>query len=82
MTATPRPVVADYDELHGDVLDAVKRAQQQFVSRTNATVIELYWHIGRAILARQIDQRYGTATIDRLAVDLKARHPGQRGFSP
>jgi predicted nuclease of restriction endonuclease-like (RecB) superfamily len=77
-----KPVVADYDELLGDVVGAVKRAHSLLVARSNATVIELYWHIGRAILTRQIDQRYGTATIDRLSRDLNTRYPGQRGFSP
>jgi predicted nuclease of restriction endonuclease-like (RecB) superfamily len=80
MTAQPVPV--DYDDLLGDVLTAVKRAHTQLVARTNATVIELYWNIGRAILTRQVDQRYGTATINRLSTDLKSRYPGQRGFSP
>jgi predicted nuclease of restriction endonuclease-like (RecB) superfamily len=77
-----KPVVADYDDLLGDVLGAVKRAHALLVARSNATVIELYWHIGQAILDRQIEQRYGTATINRLSADLKARYPNQRGFSP
>ena len=79
MTATPD--APDYDRLLDEVIDAVNQARRTLVVRTNATTIELYWHIGRAILTRQIDERYGSATINRLAADLRARYPGQRGFS-
>lgn len=89
MTTSPirRPTMAttpdtpDYDRLLDDVVATVNQARRNLVARTNATTIELYWHIGRAILARQVDEHHGSSTINRLAADLRARYPGQRGFS-
>lgn len=72
----------DYHDLLSRVADEIRSAQATLVRRTNSTVIELYWRIGTAILARQVDQRYGSRVIERLATDLAAAFPGQRGFSP
>ena len=74
-------MIADYDDLLDDVVGAVREARTLLIGRTNATMVELYWRIGSAILRRQVEQRYGTATINRLSTDLQARYPGQRGFS-
>ena len=40
-----------------------------------------YWNIGRHIVERQHVERYGSSVIERLSTDLRARFPGQRGFS-
>lgn len=44
--------------------------------------MELYWHIGRDILARQAEQGWGAKVIDRLAHDLRTTFPDMKGFSP
>lgn len=44
--------------------------------------MQLYWHIGRDILARQAEQGWGAKVIDRLAHDLRTTFPDMKGFSP
>ena len=40
----------------------------------------MYWQIGRLILVRQEQESWGTKVVARLASDLKAAFPNQRGF--
>ncbi|MEU6556903.1 PDDEXK nuclease domain-containing protein [Streptomyces sp. NPDC046915] len=47
----------------------------------NTELVRMYWQIGKLILARQEDEGWGTKVVARLAADLKAAFPGQRGFS-
>ncbi|MCP2309960.1 putative nuclease of restriction endonuclease-like (RecB) superfamily [Kitasatospora paracochleata] len=45
-------------------------------------LITHYWRIGRIILERQAQERWGTKVVDRLSLDLRTSFPGQRGYSP
>ena len=74
--------VAGYEDLFAAVVGRVRHTQASLVARSNAAMIELYWQIGREILARQDEGGYGAAVIDRLASDLAGMFPGQRGWSP
>ncbi len=70
-----------YSALVDRIGDEILRAQRRLVSESNATVVELYWQIGRVIVESQSDHGYGTGLIPRLSRDLRSRYPGQRGFS-
>jgi len=48
----------------------------------NAELLQLYWRIGRDILARQAEQGWGAKVIDRLSHDLREEFPEMKGFSP
>jgi len=48
----------------------------------NASMICLYWSIGKAILQKQEEEGWGTKVIDRMAKDLKDAFPDMSGFSP
>jgi predicted nuclease of restriction endonuclease-like (RecB) superfamily len=76
-----RPDAADYRSLLDAVALAIDDARHEAVKRTNALVIDLYFRIGRMILARQRDERYGSQLIERLSADLAARFGGT-GWSP
>jgi predicted nuclease of restriction endonuclease-like (RecB) superfamily len=47
----------------------------------NTELIQLYWSIGRDILARQAEHGWGNKIVDRLAADLRVEFPDARGFS-
>ena len=70
-----------YSDLLSSVLDEVRAAQLELLQSSNATVIDLYWRVGRQILERRSVEGHGAAVIDRLARDLSSSFPGQRGFS-
>jgi predicted nuclease of restriction endonuclease-like (RecB) superfamily len=47
----------------------------------NQGLIELYWEIGKMIVREQETKGWGSAVVERLAVDLKLEFPDMGGFS-
>lgn len=71
----------DYAALLADVVVVIEDRRADAIRRTNALAVDLYAAVGRCILRRQQDQRYGSTVVDRLAADLSARFGGS-GWSP
>jgi predicted nuclease of restriction endonuclease-like (RecB) superfamily len=81
---TARPGLEPAPEGYADLLEQLKarvRAAQVRVARAaNTEVLRLYWSVGRDILDRQEQAGWGSRVIDRLADDLRAEFPDQRGW--
>ncbi|GAB3552068.1 hypothetical protein GCM10027404_22140 [Arthrobacter tumbae] len=81
MVSSEIDLPADY----GDLLEALKAriagARIQAQRTVNSLVIELYWSLGKDILARQTSQGWGTGVIRRLAADLAGSFPEMKGLS-
>jgi predicted nuclease of restriction endonuclease-like (RecB) superfamily len=73
---------ADYAAWLDELKTHVRATQFRAARAANAEVVHLYWSIGRDILERQKQQAWGAKVIERLAQDLRAAFPGQRGWSP
>ncbi|MBK7144927.1 MAG: DUF1016 family protein [Xanthomonadales bacterium] len=80
------PVKAELPDGYGDALVDIRRrieqARLKAVLDANATMIGLYWGVGRVILARQANAGWGARVIDRLSADLRAAFPDMSGLSP
>lgn len=83
------PVAHSISEMPDGYLDfiqqiknAVSQQRLKTVVSANASMIVLYWEIGKSILQRQLQQGWGAKVIDRMAVDLKSEFPEMSGFSP
>ncbi len=75
------PEPAGYVELL-EQLDARARVSQVRAARAaNSELLGLYWSVGRDILDQQEQAGWGSRVIDRLAADLRAEFPDQRGWS-
>ncbi|MCZ4512378.1 PDDEXK nuclease domain-containing protein [Streptomyces sp. ActVer] len=61
------------------VHDAGARLRAQ--RAVNTELVQMYWQIGKLILARRQQEGWGTNVVGRLAADVKAAFPNQRGFS-
>lgn len=48
----------------------------------NASMICLYWNIGKAILNKQAEEGWGSKVIDRISKDINDAFPDMNGFSP
>nr|WSY52784.1 PDDEXK nuclease domain-containing protein [Streptomyces sp. NBC_00886] len=70
-----------YDDLLGEVRETVAGARLRAQRAVNTELVGMYWQIGKLILARQEHEGWGTKVVGRLAADLKAAFPNQRGFS-
>ena len=71
-----------YAEFLEDLRSRVASARVRAALAANRELIALYWEIGRAVVARQPAEGWGSAVIERLARDLQAAFPGMEGFSP
>ena len=76
--ANPPPA---YAEWLAELKARIHSAQQRAVLAVNRELVQLYWQIGRDILARQAEQGWGAKVIERLAHDLRNAFPDMRGFS-
>lgn len=75
-------IPAGYNDLLSDLKERIRTAQVKAALSVNRELVLLYWQIGRAILARQAEEGWGTSVIDRLAQDLHHEFPDMQGFSP
>lgn len=60
----------------------IRNAQVRAMLSVNAELVKLYWQIGHDLSERQKAAKWGSKVLERLADDLKAAFPGQKGFSP
>lgn len=73
---------ADYGDVLARIRERIGRERLRTVLAANATMVILYWDIGRVILERQGAAGWGAKVIDRLSADLRAAFPDMKGFSP
>lgn len=70
-----------YPELLAKAKAEVRSAQLRAHLAANTELLRLRWRIGRLILERQDAEGWGAKVIDRLASDLQAEFPEQRGWT-
>lgn len=70
-----------YGDLLGEVKETVAGARLRAQRAVNTELVQMYRQIGKLILARQEQEGWGTKVVGRIAADLKASFPNQRGFS-
>lgn len=83
------PIAPNLSEMGDSYLEFIEEIKKEIlkqkvsvVMNANASMILLYWNIGKAILAKQEQEGWGTKVIDRMAKDLKEAFPEMCGFSP
>lgn len=70
-----------YADWLAELKTQIHSAQQRATLAVNRELVQLYWQIGRDILARQAEQGWGSKVIERLAHDLRTAFPEMKGFS-
>ncbi|WP_343320531.1 PDDEXK nuclease domain-containing protein (plasmid) [Arthrobacter sp. TMP15] len=81
MTELEPDRTAEYAAALTTLKDLVRQAQQRAQRVVNTAMIELYWNIGRTILARQANEPWGSSVLSQLAHDLRTEFPHMKGFS-
>jgi predicted nuclease of restriction endonuclease-like (RecB) superfamily len=71
-----------YGEALSELKARIQQARLRTVLAANAAVLQLYWDMGRTILARQAREGWGAKVIDRLSADLRDAFPDMSGLSP
>ncbi|GAA1377513.1 PDDEXK nuclease domain-containing protein [Streptomyces beijiangensis] len=71
---------AGFFDMVDDLKSIVRGAHVRAQLKVNTEMIRMYWEIGRTILQRQGEERWGSKVINRIATELRTEFPGQRGF--
>jgi len=73
--------ISEYKEWLEEVKRKVRHSQLRSVIAANVVLIEFYWDLGRMIVEKQAQSKWGDKIIEQLSSDLKSEFPGMKGLS-
>ncbi len=80
------PIISEMSDTYLSFIDNIKneieKQRLSVVLSANASMICLYWNIGKAILNKQAEEGWGSKVIDRISKDINDAFPDMSGFSP
>ena len=71
-----------YPLLLEEIKSRIRSAQVKAALSVNRELIELYWGIGKSIVARQHNEGWGKSVVEKLSQDIRKEFSGITGFSP
>ena len=74
-------VNAEYKTFFKEIKERIYKAQYDALKAVNKELINLYWDIGKSIVAKQEKLGWGKAIVETLAQDLQKEFSGIQGFS-
>src|SRR4030042_70995 len=74
-------VTAEYRTFFKEIKERIHKAQYDALKSVNKELINLYWDIGKSIVAKQEKLGWGKSIVETLAGDLQKEFPGIHGFS-
>lgn len=79
------PIISEMSDTYLSFIDniknEIKKQRLSVVLSANASMICLYWNIGKAILNKQAEEGWGSKVIDRISKDINDAFPDMSGFS-
>jgi len=72
----------DYSTILNNLKETIRQARLQATVAINNALLTVYWQIGNTISNQEQAEGWGTKTVEKLAVDLKAEFPDMKGLSP
>jgi hypothetical protein len=66
---------SDFHEMIDDLKSIVRGAQVRAQLKVNTEMLLMYGEIGRTILERQGEERWGTKVVARIATELRTEFP-------
>ena len=73
-------ITAEYKSFLKEIKDRIYKAQYDALKAVNKELINLYWDIGRSIVAKQDALGWGKAIVETLAKDLQKKFSWIQGF--
>ena len=71
----------EYVEWLVDLKRRYRQSQLRAAVRANSEVLEYYWELGRDIVAKKAESKWGSGFFNQLSLDMRAMFPGEKGFS-
>ena len=72
---------SEYRDWLRDLKQQIKRGQIKAALSVNSQMIMLYWDMGRQIVEKQENAKWGSGFIEQLSKDLREEFPEMTGFS-
>jgi predicted nuclease of restriction endonuclease-like (RecB) superfamily len=70
-----------YQLFLAEIKEKIYQLQLQAMQSVNKALIHLYWEIGKSIVEKQEQYRWGNSVVENLSKDLQNEFPGTEGFS-
>ena len=85
---TPRMVVShdihlddDYAKWIAEVKHRYRSAQVKAAFKVNAEKLLFNWQLGRDLVKKKAEERWGTGVVEQVSLDLQKEFPNENGFS-
>lgn len=71
----------DYVRWLGEVKARYRSAQAKAAVRVNAEQLLFNWQLGRDLVQKKAEERWGSGVVEQVSLDLQAAFPESKGFS-
>ena len=72
---------ADYADWIADIKSRYRSAQVKAAVKVNAEKLLLNWLLGRDLVQKKAEERWGSGVVEQVSLDLKREFPNAEGFS-
>lgn len=71
----------EYVQWLGEIKARYRSAQIQAAVKVNAVQLIFNWQLGRDLVMRKADERWGSGIVEQVSLDLQSAFPESKGFS-
>ena len=71
----------EFKEWLTDLKTRIRQSQIRAMIKVNDEMLRLYWDLGRDIVVRKMDAKWGSKFFQEVSKDLKSEFPDMQGFS-
>ncbi len=71
----------EYNQWFSNLKSQFRQYQTKLAVRTNLSILEFYWKLGRDIVTMRAESVWGSGFFNRLSLDFRDAFPGINGFS-
>lgn len=71
----------EYVEWLSDLKQRYQSSQAKAAVRVNTAMLEYYWSLGRDIIQKRAESKWGSGFFNQLSLDLRSEFPNATGFS-
>ncbi len=71
----------DYGTWLSGLKTSYQQAQVKAAVKVNSEKLLWNWQLGRDLVMRKAEERWGTGIVEQLSLDLQAAFPGEKGFA-
>lgn len=72
---------SNYAEWISDIKNRYRSAQVKAAVKVNAEKLLFNWQLGRELVIKKAEERWGAGVVEQISIDLKEEFPKETGFS-